>query len=97
MEWLNEYLHDVKGVSYDYVEDVYDYLEEYADETVVDEIVGHRRWDVDKRMVLRFGRRYVEVVYSVGATEYQDYNSEREFREVFPKVVEKTIYTTKRG
>ncbi len=73
-------------------------LYEMSDEVMVDEITAQHRWMTDKRLVLRFGERFLEVEFSQGSTEMQDgYEPDMEVREVFPKVVEKTIYTTKRG
>jgi hypothetical protein len=72
-------------------------LYEMADEEMEDEIVDQSRWDVYKRKVLRFGTRFLEVNYSEGATELQDHVSEPDIQEVFPKVVEKTIYTNSKG
>lgn len=69
--------------------DVWD-LEEYADKVVVDEITDQGRWDVYKRKVLKFGDKFLELTWSQGATENQDYGIEDlELQEVF--AYEKTI------
>jgi hypothetical protein len=63
----------------------------YEDEnTVVDEIVGHSRWNVTHRRVFKFEGRFYETRYSKGATEYQEEQpyeydpDEIECKEVFP-------------
>ncbi len=68
-------------------------LYEYADEVMVDEITAQHRWMTDKRLVLRFGERFLEVEFSQGSTEMQDgYEPDMSVREVFPKEVTKIIY-----
>lgn len=68
-------------------------LTEYADAVVVDEITGTTRWDVYKRKVLKFGDKFLELTWSEGATEAQDYdNYDLEMREVFPKEKTITVY-----
>jgi rubrerythrin len=67
-------------------------LYEMADEVMVDEITDQGRWDTYKRKVFRYGNRFLEVSYSEGSTEMQDYDSEIDVSEVFPKEVQTTIY-----
>jgi hypothetical protein len=68
-------------------------LTEYADAVVIDEITGTTRWDVYKRKVLKFGDKFLELTWSEGATEAQDYdNYDLEMREVFPKEKTITVY-----
>lgn len=68
-------------------------LEEYADAVMVDEITDQSRWDVYKRKVLKFGDKFLELTWSEGATENQDYdNDDLEMREVFPKEKTITVY-----
>jgi len=72
--------------------DVWD-LEEYADKVVVDEITDQGRWDVYKRKVLKFGDKFLELTWSQGATENQDYGIEDlELKEVFPHEETITVY-----
>lgn len=72
--------------------DVWD-LTEYADKVVVDVITDTTRWDVYKRKVLQFGDKFLELTWSEGATENQDYdNDDLEMREVFPREKTITVY-----
>ena len=61
-----------------------------SENTVVEEIVGKRRWVIDCRRVFKFEGRFYETHYSVSATEaqyerpYQYDPEEIECKEVFP-------------
>lgn len=93
-EELIEFIKANSSYTYDDEEElgVWD-LYEYSDEVVVDEILDQHRWTTDKRYVLRFGERFLEVLYTVGSTEMQDGGFEDpEIKEVFPKVITTTIY-----
>lgn len=69
----------------------------YSPDVVLDEIIRHRRWSVDHRLVFKRDGKLYETTYAVAATESQheqpwDYVTEVECFEVAPVEVVKIEY-----
>ena len=77
-----------------------DILCDFADvegEIVEEKIVGERRWNTDKKIVVRFGKRFFSFCVAEGNTEMQETYYDTDIIEVFPKeiTIKKTIYVQK--
>ena len=77
-----------------------DILCDFADvegEIVEEKIVGERRWNTDKEIVVRFGKRFFSFCVAEGNTEMQETYYDPDIIEVFPKeiTIKKTIYVQK--
>ncbi|TCV62319.1 hypothetical protein [Neorhizobium sp. S3-V5DH] len=73
--------------------------QEFFEEVTSAEIVGDSRWMKHYEQVFKDTRdgTYWEISWSRGATEYQDEGPEMvEARQVWPKVVQRTIYSTEK-
>ncbi len=71
--------------------------QEFYEEITSAEITGDSRWSKFYEQVWKDTRdgTFWEISWSRGATEYQDEGAENvEVRQVWPKVVQRTIYTT---
>ena len=74
-----------------------DILCDFADaegEIVEEKIVNERRWNTDKKIVVRFGKRFFSFCVAEGNTEMQETYYDTDIIEVFPKeiTIKKTIY-----
>ena len=77
-----------------------DILCDFADaegEIVEEKIVNERRWNTDKKIVVRFGKRFFSFCVAEGNTEMQETYYDTDIIEVFPKeiTIKKTIYVQK--
>ena len=77
-----------------------DILCDFADaegEIVEEKIVNERRWNTDKKIVVRFGKRFFSFRVAEGNTEMQETYYDTDIIEVFPKeiTIKKTIYVQK--
>ena len=77
-----------------------DILCDFADaegEIVEEKIVNERRWNTDKEIVVRFGKRFFSFCVAEGNTEMQETYYDTDIIEVFPKeiTIKKTIYVQK--
>ena len=85
-------------------EDLLEMLDEESENLhlIRDEIYDTGRWTIYHAIIFKEGDQFYHTTYGVGATEQQDeypWEYEKEVRcvEVFPEVVEKTVFVDSMG
>ena len=77
-------------------EEALEFLEDGSG-VVKDTIVGHARWSILHKLIIKYKDKFYVTNYSVGATENQDespweYEKEVKFKEVVPKEKLTVVY-----